>query len=134
MILTSFEIFFLSLSLNTYYISCREALKHCTSTHCYHKNSICVYLHSRGTRLIESISFANDEFTFCHGGCPISTLWKYGFISWLISPASNSSPPAPLSSSPPSPLSFLSVHLADITTTSREMMVIGHFWLGQLLT
>lgn len=37
--------------------------------HYYHKNNLWVYSHTRRTHLIESISFADDGFTFCHGGC-----------------------------------------------------------------
>lgn len=66
--------------------------RHCNYIHYYHKINLCVYSHTRRIHLIESISFADDGFTFCHGGCClISMLWKYGFISWLISAASTSS-------------------------------------------
>lgn len=111
---------------------CERAQRHCNYNHYYHKINLCVYSHTRRTHLIESISFADDGFTFCHGGCClISMLWKYGFIFWLISAASTSSPLGSLSIT----LSLsLSEYLTSITTTSREMMVIGHFGLGQLLT
>lgn len=60
-------------------------------------------------------------------------LWKYGFIFWLISAASTSSALGSLNITLSLSIS-LSDYLTNITTTSREMMVIGHFGLGQLLT
>lgn len=106
--------------------------RHCNYNHYYHKNNLCVYSHTRRIHLIESISFADDGFTFCHGGCClISMLWKYGFIFWLFWAAYISSALSSLIFA----LSLsLSGYLTNITTTSREMMVIGHFGLGQLLT
>lgn len=126
---------YLFLCLFTLHNQCEKTQGHCNYNHYFHKNNFCVYSHTRRTHLIESISFADDGFTFCHGGCClISMLWKYGFIFRLISAASTSSA---LGSHPhysPSFSLFLPLYLTNITTTSREMMVIGHFGLGQLLT
>ena len=118
--------------------------RHCNYNHYYHKNNLSLYSCTRRTHLIESISFADDGFTFCHGRCClISMPWKYAFFFFLlfrlISAASTSSAADSLSVTlsfslyPPLSLS-LSDYLTNITTTSREMMVIGHFGLGQLLT
>lgn len=67
-----------------YFMHCILNVKgHCNYYHYYHKHNLCVYAHTRRTYLIESISFADDGFTFCHGGCClISMVWKYGFIFW----------------------------------------------------
>lgn len=71
---------------------CEWTQRLCNYNHYYHKNNFCVYSHTSRTHLIESISFANYGFTFCHGGCClISKLWKYCFIFLLISVASTSS-------------------------------------------
>ena len=55
--------------------------RHCNYNHYYHKNNLSLYSCTRRTHLIESISFADDGFTFCHGRCClISMPWKYAFF------------------------------------------------------
>ncbi len=77
---------FVLLCLFTLHNQRERPQRHCNYYYYYHKNNLCVYSHTRRIQLIESISFADDGFTFCHGGCClISMLGKYGFIFWLVS-------------------------------------------------
>lgn len=69
------------LCLFTLHNQCERRQGRCNYSHYYHKNNFYVYSHTRRTHLIESISFADDGFTSCHGGCClISMLWKYSVI------------------------------------------------------
>lgn len=59
--------------------------RHCNYNHYYHKNNLSLYSRTRRTYLIESISFADDGFTFCHGRCClISMPWKYVFLFYFL--------------------------------------------------
>lgn len=113
----------------------RERIQgHCNYDHYYHKNnSLCTFAHQKDPsnwiyfllQMMDSPSVMVDVVWFpcCRNMVLFSGLSRLT-LSHLFSV--------------PSTLLSLSLSLSDyltnITTTSREMMVIGHFGLGQLLT